>query len=68
MVFCLSAIIFPTLSGTLSSFPRYALVAVPLFVALAQVLSPSILRVVVVIQYAILITATALFVQGVFIA
>ncbi len=68
MIFCLSVIIFPTLSGTLSSFPRYVLVAVPLFGGVAEVMDQRLIRVVSLIQYVILISVVALFVQGIFIA
>ena len=68
LVFCLGAIIFPTLSGTLSSFPRYVLVAIPLYVAIAKHLSPRWFYPTLIVQYGILIAAVALFVQGLFIA
>ena len=68
LIFCLCAILLPTLSGTLSSFPRYLLVCVPLFVALGENLKPRHFWPILVIQYGILIVALALFVQGIFIA
>lgn len=68
IIFCLSAIILPTLSGTLSSFARYLLVALPLFVILSDSLSKRLFWIIVCLQYGILIGAVALFVQGIFIA
>lgn len=68
LLFCLLAIILPTLSGTLSSFPRYLLVLSPLFVVVATNLKPKYLYLLSLLQYVILIIVTALFVQGIFIA
>lgn len=68
LIFCLLAIILPTLSGTLSSFPRYLLVLSPLFVVVAQNLQPKYLSLYSLLQYVILIIVIALFVQGIFIA
>lgn len=68
LVFCLSAILLPTLSGTLSSFPRYLLVCIPLYVAVSENLKDRYFRPTLVLQYGILIVALALFVQGIFIA
>ena len=68
LIFCLSAILLPTLSGTLSSFPRYLLASVPLFVAISQNLSSRVFWLTIVAQYGILIATIALFVQGIFIA
>lgn len=67
-VFCLFLILLPSLSGTLSSFPRYLLPAIPLFLVLAKNLSRGLFLSAVIFQYAILIIAVALFVQGIFIA
>lgn len=68
LIFCLCALILPTLSGTLSSYPRYILVAIPLFVAVAKYLPGWVYRVTVLAQCAILILSVALFVQGIFVA
>jgi len=68
LLFCLFAILLPTLSGTLSSFPRYLLASVPLFVAISQNLSSRVFWLTIVAQYGILIATIALFVQGIFIA
>lgn len=68
LLFCICAVLLPTLSGTLSSFPRYLLVALPIFIVISQHLNSRVFWVVTVFQYAILIATTALFVQGIFIA
>jgi hypothetical protein len=68
LVFILAAIILPSLSGTLSSFPRYVLAVVPLFVVISASLSHQKIWFISLVQYAILIVTVALFVQGIFIA
>jgi hypothetical protein len=68
LVFCLLALLLPTLSGTLSSFPRYALIALPLFIAISENEFSRGLWLTIIVQYGILISAIALFVQGIFIA
>ena len=68
LIFSLCAIILPSLSGTLSSYPRYLLAVVPLFIAISTNLSLSKIWLIVAVQYAILILSVALFVQGIFIA
>lgn len=67
-LFCFCAITFPSLSGTLTSFPRYLLVAIPLFVASSSLLSNKQVWLISCLQYAMLIISVALFVQGIFIA
>lgn len=68
LIFSLCAIILPSLSGTLSSYPRYLLAVVPLFIAISHNLSLSKIWLISAVQYAILILSVALFVQGIFIA
>ncbi len=68
MIFCIGALILPTLSGTLSSYPRYLLAAYPIFIALSEGLTPKQFGITVLIQCVILIISVALFVQGIFIA
>ncbi|MBP9669863.1 hypothetical protein KBD75_00500 [Candidatus Woesebacteria bacterium] len=68
LIFSLCAIILPSLSGTLSSYPRYLLAVVPLFIAISHNLSVSKIWLISAVQYAILILSVALFVQGIFIA
>jgi hypothetical protein len=67
-IFCACVILFPSLSGTLSSFPRYALVAIPLFIAFSQSLSGKWLALISALQYVMLIISVAWFVQGIFVA
>lgn len=67
-IFCASVIIFPSLSGTLSSFPRYALVAIPLFITVSDSLTWRSLALISLLQYAMLAVVIALFVQGIFVA
>ena len=68
LIFCIFALILPTISGTLSSYPRYLLVAYPIFIAMAKNFSQKQYLITVLIQCAILIISVALFVQGIFIA
>lgn len=68
MVFCLGVIIFPTLSGTLSAFPRYALVAVPLFVSLSRALTTKQVQFIALAQTLILLGAVSWYIQGIFVA
>jgi hypothetical protein len=68
LIFCLCAIILPTLSGTLSSYPRYLFAVVPLFMSTSSQLSLSKIWLISAIQYAILVISVALFVQGIFVS
>ncbi len=68
LIFSLCAIILPSLSGTLSSYPRYLLAVIPLFIVISSSLSITKIWLISVVQYAILILSVALFVQGIFIA
>ena len=61
-------IFLPTLSGTLSSYPRYALIALPLFLIIAKSLRPIPLILVVFSQTLILIYNVLLFTRGLFVA
>ncbi|MFH2019536.1 MAG: hypothetical protein ABII80_02905 [bacterium] len=61
-------VLLPTLSGTLSSFPRYALVAIPLFLVLAKHLRPRYLYILSILQLVILILNLTLFTRGLFVA
>ncbi|PIS18064.1 hypothetical protein COT54_01295 [Candidatus Collierbacteria bacterium CG09_land_8_20_14_0_10_46_12] len=67
-IFCLSAFLLPTLSGTFSSMPRYLIVAIPLFIAISKNMTNRIFWPTIILQYGILIITVALFVQGIFIA
>ncbi len=68
LLFCLFALLLPTISGTFSSYPRYLLVAVPLFQVIAEEVPPRLQKRTILVQYVILIVVVALFVQGIFIA
>jgi len=61
-------ILLPTLSGTLSSFPRYALVAIPLFIVLTRELPPWVFNLLVILQALLLIASLSLFTRGLFVA
>ncbi|MFH2085976.1 MAG: hypothetical protein ABII21_04300 [bacterium] len=61
-------VLLPTLSGTLSSFPRYALVAIPLFLAVAKEIKPIYLTFIVLAQSSLLIFNLILFTRGLFVA
>ncbi len=69
-VFALLAFLFPTLSGTFSSMPRYILISFPLFVLLAKVRERSqLLWVVLLALFCILLLVeTVLFIQGYWVA
>jgi hypothetical protein len=69
LIFSLIAILLPTLTGTLSSMPRYVLVAFPLFVILAQLKLPTFAWVTLYVSMAVLlILNTILFIQGYWVA
>lgn len=68
LVFCLCAIILPSLSGTLSSYPRYLLAVVPLFIQISSSISLGKIWLMSIVQYVILIVSVALFVQGIFVS
>lgn len=67
-LYCSWVLILPTLSGTLSSFPRYALLAVPLFLVLAKHLKLPLLLFLGVIQAGLLVFQLILFTRGLFVA
>jgi hypothetical protein len=66
--YCLVAILLPTLSGTLSSFPRYALAALPIFTLAASRLSHRNYLLVVTANTTLLIAMILVFVRGWFVA
>jgi len=68
LIFSSFAIIIPTLSGTLSSLPRYALAAFPVFIILGRVKSTKIKIFLLIISYFLLIILTSLFLRGYFVA
>lgn len=61
LLFSLAAIIGPTLTGSLSSMPRYVLVAFPIFIALA---SSKNRKIIFIISYLFFCLFTILFVRG----
>lgn len=64
LIFCWLAILVPTLTGTLSSMPRYVLVAFPMYIVLAQMRS-SILKTYIIPLFLILLgILTVLFTRG----
>lgn len=69
-VFCLSAFILPTLTGTFSSMPRYILVCFPIYIYLAEMLNqkPKIELLWYIISLLLLIISCTMFIQGYFIA
>lgn len=68
MFFCILSILLPTLSGTLSSIPRYLLVIIPLLAGAVEDHINQSFWVIFSIEYAMLSIALALFVQGIFVA
>ena len=68
MFFCILSILLPTLSGTLSSIPRYFLVIIPLLAGAVEDHINQSFWVIFSIEYAMLSIALALFVQGIFVA
>lgn len=68
LVFSLLAVLTPTLTGTLTSMPRYILVAFPIYVVLAQIKNTFVKLFVVVISLILLFASTVLFTQGYWVA
>lgn len=68
LVFSFLAIITPTLTGTLTSMPRYILIAFPIYVVLAITLSQPLKIIFVLISTILLIITTMLFTQGYWVA
>ena len=68
LVFSLLAIITPTLTGTLTSMPRYILIAFPIYVTLALTLNLPSKIIFTVISTALLVITTMLFTQGYWVA
>lgn len=68
LVFSLLAIITPTLTGTFTSMPRYILIAFPIYISLALVLSQPLKIIFVAVSTILLIITTMLFAQGYWVA
>ena len=70
LVFALGVVLLPTLTGTLSSMPRYILVTFPLYIIWAQFLQKyKVTRgILMVLSLSLLIYNTVLFIQGYWVA
>lgn len=68
LIFSLLAIIAPTLTGTLSSMPRYILVAFPVFIMLGSLENKLVRFLLLSISLILLTVLTALFTRGYFVA
>ena len=68
LIYTLAVLLIPTLSGTLSSYPRYALAAIPLFAVVAESLSTKQVFGIALVQSSLLVLALILFTQGFFVA
>ena len=68
LVFSFLAIIIPTLTGTLASMPRYILIAFPIYISLALVLSQPLKIIFVAVSTILLVITTMLFAQGYWVA
>lgn len=68
IVYCLAILITPTLTGTLSSLPRYILSAFPLFIVMGNMHNTKIKVAIVVVFVLGLIIFTAAYLQGYFVA
>ncbi|MFZ2199857.1 MAG: hypothetical protein WAV40_03660 [Microgenomates group bacterium] len=68
LFYTLTVLIIPTLSGTLSSYPRYVLAAIPLLIVLSQELSKRSFILTILIQSVFLFVSIALFTSGLFVA
>lgn len=68
LFFAGAALFLPTLSGTLSSIPRYALVCFPAFIALAQVQNRSIKIILLLFGLILEAVLLTLFINGYFVS
>lgn len=68
LIFAWLALLLPTLSGTLSSMPRYLLIIFPIFIGLAQIRNKPIKYGVLAVFIILLVLLTCLFTRGYFIA
>lgn len=68
LLFALLAIIGPTLTGSLSSIPRYVLAAFPLYIFLGMIKSTRIKIILLIVCSIFLIVLTGYFLQGYFIS
>lgn len=68
LIFSLLSITIPTLTGTLTSMPRYILIAFPIYIALALTLNHQSKFVFAIVSTVLLAITTMLFTQGFWIA
>lgn len=68
LIFSLSSLLVPTLTGTLASMPRYVLVAFPIFIVLASIKSSVLKYLIVTFFLLLLFGATTIFTQGYWVA
>lgn len=68
LIYTLTVLLIPTFSGTLSSYPRYVLAAIPLFAVVAESLSTKQVFGIALAQTSLLVVAIVLFTQGFFVA
>lgn len=68
LVYVLIVLLIPTLSGTLSSYPRYIMAALPLFRVVAESLSSQKAILTALFQVGFFVISLILFTQGLFIA
>ncbi|MDP2632629.1 MAG: hypothetical protein Q8P25_02815, partial [Candidatus Curtissbacteria bacterium] len=67
-VFSLFTIFIPTLTGTLSSMPRYIIVVFPIYIALATIKSNVVKIILAIIFTSLLLILTGMFAQGYWVA
>ncbi|OGE13289.1 hypothetical protein A3G14_05405 [Candidatus Curtissbacteria bacterium RIFCSPLOWO2_12_FULL_38_9] len=68
LIFSWLAVLTPTLTGTLTSVPRYILIAFPIYIVLAQIKNTNLKILILAMSLIILFIATALFSRGYWIA
>lgn len=68
LVYTLTVLLIPTLSGSLSSYPRYVLIAIPLFSILSKELSNKWIVIISGVQACLLVVSLSFFARGLFVA
>ena len=68
LIFSWAAFILPSLSGTLSSMPRYLITIFPIYIALALIKNKYLKLVILIISVILLTMFTALFTRGYFVS
>lgn len=64
LIFGALAVIIPTLSGTLSSMPRYMVIVFPIFIALGMIKSTNVKIILLVLSAILLAISTVVFTRG----